>query len=323
MQEDNRTPLHVAAMKNNCDYLNNEPAPEDLLKTYSGNTPLLWGIANSSVSFVLALLNLPDTKHVNIKSTCRNYLNTPLILSMSKGWTHLATQGRERNYQKAIAIKLLQKGAEVNALDVSGRTALHYACLHRNFDAIIALVKAGADWNIEDRNSQTPMDFCCTDYETASQILQVATGGRKGETYTLVKYNFDSCDMFYQSLSSLISGNQFVTIKPLKQSYEFNKNIDNALAPIYKHAKELFDQYVTNGSFDDYATSIMSTDSDNPILFELSNSIGIRKLKSLLMLYFKLKNTASAHIDFSHQRITTKKQEIEHILNNSLTNQNL
>lgn len=325
MPDNEQTTLHRAAMKNNCEYLKNETVTsEDLLDTYSGNTSLLWGVANSSVSFVLALLDLPDTTHVNVKSTSESYLNTPLILSVSKGWAHLATQGGERNPQMAIAIKLLQKGAEANAVDVHGRTALHYACLHRNFDAIAALVKAGAAWDIKDKNSQTPLDFCCTDYETASKRLQVATGGSQDYTYTLVRDNFDSSDIFYQSLSSLlVKDDQFVNVKLLKQSYEFNQKIDCASAPIYNHAKKLFDQYSTNGLFEHYATSIMSADSLNRILLEIPDSIGRRKLKSLFMIYFELKNTASARIDFLHKEITPKKQEIEQILNNALENPEL
>lgn len=318
------TPLHIAAMKNHCDYLKyTTVTSNELLDTYIGNTPLLWGIANSSVSFGLALLDLPDTTHVNVKSTMSRHLNTPLILSVSKGWTHLANEGRESPSQMAITIKLLQKGAEVNAVDAHGRTALHYACLHRNFDAIAALVSAGATWDIKDINSQTPLDFCCIDYETASKRLEFATGGPKDYTYTLVRDNFDSSDLFYQSLSNLLAkDDQVDNIKLLKKSYAFNQKIDYALAPIYNHAKKLFED--SEGSrnyryFENYATSMMKADP----LVEIPDSIGSRKLNSLLKIYFALKNTASARIDFSHKKITPKKQEIEQILNNAFENPEL
>ena len=331
MPNNERTTLHIAAMQNNCEYLKNEAiTSEELLDTFIGNTPLLWGVANSSVSFVLALLDLPDTTHVNVKSTLSSHLNTPLIFSVSKGWTHLATRGRERNPQMDIAIKLLQKGAEVNAVDVHGRTVLHYACLHRNLDAIAALVKAGAAWDIKDKNSQTPLDFCCTGYETASKILDVATGGPKDYTYTLLRDNFDSSSIFYQSLSSLLAkDNQFVTVERLKQAYEFNQKVDYELARIYSHAKKIFDQHATKDFFEDYAKSIMRADSLNYIPFELPDSMGSRKLNSLLMTYFELQHTASARIDCSQMEMSFKKQEIkqiqeiEQILNNALKNPEL
>lgn len=317
-----RTELHDAALLNNCDYFTkNKITPEELWDTYFGNTPLLWGIANSSVDFVLALLDLPDTTHVKTKST-NDHLNTPLILSVSKGWTHVATQGKKRGVQMDIARKLLHKGAEVNAVDADGRTALHYACLHRNVDAIKTLVEAGADWNIEDKNHQKPLDFCVKSYETASKILEFATGGIKDYTYTLIRDNFDLSDVFYQSLSSLYD--QVVDVTLLARSNEFNQKIDCALAPIYNHAKILFAQCGINHPFEHYATNIMRKVSTD--FLQIPDSIASRKSKSLLTIYFNLKNTASARMDFSRKEITPKKQEIEQIkqiLNNALENPEL
>lgn len=324
MPQNEQTQLHIAALKNNCEYLKTETVtPEDLLATYSGNTPLLWGVANSSVSFVLALLDLPDTTHVNVKSTSKRYLNTPLILSVSKGWTHVATQGAERNSQMAIATKLLQKGAEVNAVDVHGRTALHYACLHRNIEAIEALVKAGASWDTKDKNGQNPKDFCFLDVETVSKILRVATGGSKGYTYTLMSDNFSSKNDFYQLLSPILAkDNKFVDTNLLQKNYEFNQKINYILTPLYNHTKKIFNEYVKNMSFEQYELSIIEVDTHNDSLFGLTDPIGGRKLKSLLKIYQDLKIAASANIDCSQNVImmSDKKEKIEMLINNALGN---
>lgn len=317
------TALHKASMENDCNYFKNKTiTSEDLLATFMGNTPLLWGVASSSVSFVLTLLDSPDTTHVNVKSTTSRYLNTPLILSIAKGYTHVPTEGEENNSQMAIVTKLLQKGAEVNAIDVHGRTALHYACLHRNYEAITALVNAGATWNIKDTNSQTPLDLCCMNYKTASQQLRLATGGSQNYTFTLVNDNFASNDNYYPLLSSLLArDNICIDASFLSQAYAFNQKIDCALAPIYNHAKKLFNQCERNLSFENYMTVI----SLNNTQFQLTDSIENRKIKSLLITYFELKNFASARIDFSHSEtiINTKKNEIEQILHDALNNPEL
>jgi hypothetical protein len=322
-QKDEQTPLHIASMKNNCDYLkNNALTSDDLLATYLGNTPLLWAIANSSVSFALALLDTNYSTHVNVKSTSREYLNTPLILSISKGWTHLATQRTEKLPQLAIAKKLLQKGAEVNAVDVHGRTALHYACLHRNIEAIEALVEAGGSWDNKDINGQTALDFCCLDYKTASTILQDATGGPQDYTFTLLGSNFDSSDSFYQHLTK---DSKFWNLRLLNQAYELNKKTDCALTPIYNHASKLFYQYIKNVSFENYVKNIRSGDLLPDNFFGIADSTESRKIKSLLKIVFELKKTASTCIDFSQNEIisNTQKEKIEEIIMSALQNPDL
>lgn len=325
-QKDELTPLHIASMKNNCDYLtNNTVTSSDLLAPYLGNTPLLWAIANSSVSFALALLEAKDTTQINVKSTSRTYLNTPLILCVSKGWTHLDSNGKEKLSQLAIATTLLRKGAEVNAVDIHGRTALHYACLHRNIEAIEALVGAGASWDNKDINGKTAVDFCCLDYNTALTILQVATGGPQDYTFTLLRSNFDSSDIFYQLLSNFFKDNKFFDLKLLKKANEFNQKTNCALTPIYKHAFKLFDQQFNNDSFENYAKSIMREDFLADNLFGITESIESRKIKLLLKIHLELKKMASPCIDFSQNKIisNTQKEKIEEIMRNALENPDL
>ena len=109
----------------------------ELNDKFLGNTPLLWGVASSSIKAVLSLLNKsPD----GINTAANQFtMATPLILSISKGWGHKKSQEQRTGTfgtQSEVAIRLVELGAEVNARDRHGRTALHYAYLQRNPDAI-------------------------------------------------------------------------------------------------------------------------------------------------------------------------------------------
>lgn len=46
--------------------------------------------------------------------------------------------------------ELMMRGADVNAQDALGRTALHYACEHQHLETVQALVKAGARVDLRD-----------------------------------------------------------------------------------------------------------------------------------------------------------------------------
>ena len=52
----------------------------------------------------------------------------------------------------------LQLGADVNASDSCGDTALHWACFCGHVDAAKALVAAGADSTIRSTDGKTPTD---------------------------------------------------------------------------------------------------------------------------------------------------------------------
>eukprot|EP00316_Scyphosphaera_apsteinii_P005024 CAMPEP_0119302120 /NCGR_PEP_ID=MMETSP1333-20130426/3782_1 /TAXON_ID=418940 /ORGANISM="Scyphosphaera apsteinii, Strain RCC1455" /LENGTH=264 /DNA_ID=CAMNT_0007304383 /DNA_START=14 /DNA_END=808 /DNA_ORIENTATION=- len=53
---------------------------------------------------------------------------------------------------------LVSKGAALNALDVGGATPLHHAARNQNARETFALLKAGADPNIADKDGQLPRD---------------------------------------------------------------------------------------------------------------------------------------------------------------------
>jgi len=162
------------------------------------NTPLLWAIANSSLDTALTLL---DTEVITekaimqkqINETCK-FGNSPLILSIKKGFEHVDNTGRCKIPQSLVAKRLLALGCEVNAKDKNGRTALHYACLHRNIEVIKALVEKGALFTITDNNGIKPFSMLFNSYEDARRLLSREVG-----VYTIKQDLWQSNSKFIQS----------------------------------------------------------------------------------------------------------------------------
>lgn len=86
---------------------------------------------------------------------------------LSEGLYAAATQGHLH-----VAELLLRKGAQVNAKDINGRTALHYAMSHLHEDIVELLVEKGASISIEDNIGSTSIDLAIFHGQKASKIIQ-------------------------------------------------------------------------------------------------------------------------------------------------------
>ncbi|HDR0999397.1 ankyrin repeat domain-containing protein [Pasteurella multocida] len=76
-------------------------------------------------------------------------------------WLHKALLGFDPNKPSEKAINyLINKGVAINAQDMYGMTPLHYAMRARNIDAAMALLHAGADPNIPNRDNLIPLRMC-------------------------------------------------------------------------------------------------------------------------------------------------------------------
>lgn len=336
-----RSPLHVAAQTNDFSFVKNNPIRSaDLLAEFLGNTPLLWSIANSSIKVALLLLDHEDKAQVNTKSTNEMHLNTPLILSVSKGANHsgqtpsdsaISVVPNPTHYR--LIKKLLLLGARVNDVDAYGRSALHYACLHRCILVIGALVNAGASWDIKDCNNLKPLDFCCMDEEMARDLLDNATGGESGYTYTLERNVFRDSEAFYIQLSQLLAGNnKSIDLMALKNAYELNKKVELAIAPLYRTAQSIFFKHakressndlreLSNEEFRSFAQNQNLSTDDDDYCFQINNPTQQQKFRALVRLHDHLRHVAAADTDSANKELTlsTKRKKMLDLVSSSLT----
>ena len=87
---------------------------------------------------------------------------------------HCLVQAFSANYVKCSDVlitldKLTAYGCNVNAVDFSGKTALHFACNSANIACIQKLIALGADVNLANNHSVTPLHHCCS----TGQLLAV------------------------------------------------------------------------------------------------------------------------------------------------------
>ncbi|XP_065602258.1 ankyrin repeat domain-containing protein 22 [Cyrtonyx montezumae] len=147
----------------NSNYLN-------IQDSFSGDTPLICACKqgnNKIVSYLLkknADVNLRNKKH----RTCLHYavrkrfafLDYVLIIILMPvlliGYLLMISKTKQN---ENLVKMLLRAGADVNATDFSGSTALHYACEMRNQAVIPLLLEAHADVSVKNQDGETPLDI--------------------------------------------------------------------------------------------------------------------------------------------------------------------
>ncbi|RDI44787.1 ankyrin repeat domain-containing protein [Aquicella lusitana] len=135
-------------------------------RTRHHNTYLLQALAWNRQKAALRLLERDKSKEaLNLKDDWATCLNTPLILAAKINAT-------------TIVQTLIELGAKVNEQDYRGFTALHYACLLRNHEAIQLLLAARADVRIRDAFGKSPYYYYCT--EISEDDLQYRYGSTDG-----------------------------------------------------------------------------------------------------------------------------------------------
>jgi uncharacterized protein len=81
---------------------------------------------------------------------------------------------------EAMARRLLDQGAHVQATDSKGWTALHWACSYEWMDGVALLLEQGADPDVRDRRGRLPKDHGSVSsphYATLCALLEAARGG--------------------------------------------------------------------------------------------------------------------------------------------------
>ncbi len=185
-----RTPLYAAVEMRNPDYTRDTapPAPDtrdpmDLIKAllarganpnaranttpfrgfyqvsanwanFDGQTPFLRAALSGDVTLMRLLL-----EHGADPNLGTNDGATPLMAAAGINWVVAQTYSRSDNEYLEAATLCLERGADVNAVNSQGFTAMHGAA-NRGFDAMIKLLaEHGAKLDVKDKQGRTPMTF--------------------------------------------------------------------------------------------------------------------------------------------------------------------
>lgn len=93
---------------------------------------------------------------------------------------------RNRDLQKVKT--LVEAGADVNTVDIYGRTALFMATFNRDFDLVKYLIKKGANVNLRNSFGETPLYIAAFfgDYNLVKYLI------KKGADVNVITNDFDS-----------------------------------------------------------------------------------------------------------------------------------
>ncbi|XP_005144086.1 ankyrin repeat domain-containing protein 22 isoform X1 [Melopsittacus undulatus] len=138
--------------------------------SFSGDTPLICACKQGNNRIVSYLLK--RNADVNLRNkkdrTCLHYavrkrftfLDYVLIIILMPVMLigYLLMVSKTKQNENLIKM-LLRSGADVNATDFSGSTALHYACKMNNQAVIPLLLQAHADTSLKNQDGETPLDI--------------------------------------------------------------------------------------------------------------------------------------------------------------------
>jgi Notch-like protein len=154
------TPLHLAARYSRADAAKRllEGGADPMAKDNSGRTPLHSAIAADARGVFQILMN-----HRAAQGT--------VGMSMNDGTTPLMTAVKLA--LEEIVEHLLSVKVDVNATDVHGKTAIHWAAAVNNSEAAESLIRHGANVDAQDNHNQTPLFLAAREgsFEVAQLLL--------------------------------------------------------------------------------------------------------------------------------------------------------
>jgi ankyrin repeat protein len=131
----------------------------------AGSTPLLSAARTQDVALMRMLLDKGADPN---KATVDDF--TPLMAALSGGPRRRGRGGARSESNLIPALQLLiERGADVNAVNSRGMTAMHYAARIGSDPAVQLLADHGAKLDVKDRLGRTPMDM-------ANGVLTAMTG---------------------------------------------------------------------------------------------------------------------------------------------------
>jgi ankyrin len=138
-------------------------------ETRTGTTPLIWAAIDDRADAVHALIEAGA--EIDVRSKASEYPHTPLKVTdavleedvsyvgqtvLAKGeWTPLMYAARQGSLRTARM--LAEAGADLNATDPDGTSALLFAVINGHYDLAAMLVDKGANPNLGDRAGMTPL----------------------------------------------------------------------------------------------------------------------------------------------------------------------
>jgi uncharacterized protein len=130
----------------------------------AGSTPLLSAARTRDIALMRMLLD----KHADPNAATTVDRFTPLMAALSGGGARRGASAAASNPIPAIQL-LIERGADVNAINSRGMTAMHYAARTGNDPAVQFLADHGARLDVKDRLGRTPADM-------ANGVLTAVTG---------------------------------------------------------------------------------------------------------------------------------------------------
>ena len=113
----------------------------------------------------------------SMKSLYLELLLTILLATAASAGEIVAPLADAVEHQERERIeKLLQSGADVNAVQVDGMTALHWAVTRDDLELALKLVEAGADVNAANRYEVRPLSLACANGNTELVELLLKSG---------------------------------------------------------------------------------------------------------------------------------------------------
>ena len=134
-----------------------------------GQTPLYLALTTNQAGVVELLLRWHADPNGRLKSGRDNgqFAFTPLQFAAQQGDLRMAS-------------KLIAAGAELNAVGVAGRSALHFAG-GRRLDIMQLLIEKGADVNARDTEGASPLDYAVWSGSLDAVAVLLAHGARLNE----------------------------------------------------------------------------------------------------------------------------------------------
>ncbi len=122
-----------------------------------GATPLMKAATTSDVELLKILLDAGADPNL----TTENH-TTPLIMVAGLNWRDIGSLGTDQESLEAIRL-LMAHGADVNAFNDDGQTALHGAAQRGSIPVINLLLEKGAKVAVKNKRGRTPLDEAAGD----------------------------------------------------------------------------------------------------------------------------------------------------------------